>query len=199
LHNEEQSMKEYHALEIYEMSKHAPPRTWYRSDLYPTRKKAKKAFLDLETYEAFTALYCIQGAEDPPFQFDGKYEDIDDYAKAYEDGVPEIVQIIDDLLAWVKKKKEEWVEKYWIEWGIQNFHVHKAAKKAKHRKSTDHQKKLEHIYQSIQHLVNDTEEFWELARNGARELKDDGHLADALLELRKRAKRWLKQNKEFKR
>jgi hypothetical protein len=167
-------MKEYHALEIYEMSKHAPPRTWYRSDLYITREKAKKAFLDLGTYEAFAALDCIQGAEDPPFQFDGEYEDIDDYAKAYEDGVPEIVEIIDNLLAWIKEEKEEWVKTHWIEFGIQNFNVHEETTKAKIRKSTDHRAKLELIYQSLKELVGDPEE------------------------LRKWAKRWLKQNKEFK-
>jgi hypothetical protein len=117
-------MKEYFALEIYEMSKHAPPRIWYRSDLYPTREKAKKAFLDLETYEAFAALDCIQGAEDPPFPFDGEYENVDDYAKAYEDGVPEVVEIINNLLAWVNEEKGEWIESHWVEHGIQNFNVH---------------------------------------------------------------------------
>ena len=191
-------MKEYHALEIYEMSKHAPPRVWYRSDLYPTREMATKAFLDLETYEAFAALDCIQGAEDPPFSFDGEYGDIDDYAKAYEDGVPEIVEIIDNLLAWVKEEKEEWVEEYWIEFGIQNFNVHEETKKTTIRKSTDHQAKLELVYQSLQELVDDTEEFFKLAQKGARELKDYGLMADTLLDFRKWAKCWLKQNKEFK-
>jgi hypothetical protein len=180
-------MKEYHALEIYEMSKHAPPRTWYRSDLYPTREMAKKAFLDLKTYEALTALYCIQGAENPPFHFDGEYEDIDDYAKAYEDGVPEIVEIIDNLLAWVKEEKEEWVEKHWIEFGIQNFNVHE---ETKIRKSIDHQAKLERIYQFLQELVDITGE--------CRKIKDCGLMADAMLEFRKWAERWLKQNKEHK-
>jgi hypothetical protein len=100
-------MKEYFGLEIYEMSKHAPPRIWYRSDLYPTREKAEEAFLDLETREAFAALDCIQSAEDPPFQFDGEHTDIDDYFNAYLMGVQEIVEVIDNLLAWVRGERED--------------------------------------------------------------------------------------------
>jgi hypothetical protein len=123
---------------------------------------------------------------------------MDDYANAYENGVPEIVKIVNRLLDWVKGREEEWVESHWVEYGIQNFHVHEVAEKAKNCNSTDHQAKLELIYQSLQELVNDTEEYWKLAKKGERELKDYGLMADTLLEFWKWAKRWLQQNKESK-
>ena len=117
-------MTDLYALEIYEMHKHSPSRMLCRTDLYTSGEKAKEALLDIETRTVFTFLYDVQFADDPPFSFDGEYDDIDDYANAYFAGTEEIVDAINSLFAWIKGEREDWVEEYWLDFGIQRYVAH---------------------------------------------------------------------------
>jgi len=121
-------MKEYYALEIWEEDKHIHARILYRSDLYPSTEKLKEAFLNLDTKEAFTALQDVADAlSDVPFNLENEEQDdpgTDDYANAYFDGNSEIVKAVNDLLAWVKGEKKEWLATHWIELGVQKFTAH---------------------------------------------------------------------------
>ena len=123
-------MRELFALEIWETAGHKPNQVLYRSDLYLTREIATAAFLDLETGEAFTALYTVQNNENPPFTFAADSVEgvapylIDDYWQAYKTGNHEVVEAINSLLAWVKGEQKDWHKVVQFEFGIQSFVAH---------------------------------------------------------------------------
>jgi len=120
-------MKEFFALEIWEEDKYIHARILYRSDLYPSTEKLKEAFLNLDTKEAFIALRDVADTLDVPFSLADEEHadpDTDDYANAYFDGKPEVVKAVNDLLAWIKGERKEWIENPWIEFGVQKFTVH---------------------------------------------------------------------------
>ena len=117
-------MIDLYALEICEMHKHTPPRVVSRSDLYTSEEKAKEAVLDVNTRTIFVVLYDLQFSDESPFSFDGDYNDIDDYANAYFDGVEEIVDAVNTLFAWLKGEREELSEASWLEFGIWRFVAH---------------------------------------------------------------------------
>ena len=117
-------MKELHALEVWEASKHAPPRTLCRTALYESREQAKEALLDVNTHTVFGFLYDVQFADDPPLSLEGVYDQPEDYAKAYFDGVQEVVDAVNSLFAWIKGEREEWIEQYWLEFGITAFRAY---------------------------------------------------------------------------
>ena len=108
-------MQELFSLEIWELNKYGQAVVLYRTDFYRTEAQAKQAILDLETREVFAALYAAQSCEHPLFQFTAEAEAkapflIDDYAKAYFEGDPEVVKAVDDLLAWIRGERDHWVE-----------------------------------------------------------------------------------------
>jgi len=122
-------MIDLYALQIWEVCEHSHARILYTSDLYETREKTKMAILDLETREAFTAIWEIQQAENPLFQFEASDSSkspflIDDYAKAYFDGDPEIVHAVDSMCKWIGGEKTEWLTDCTLEFGYQNFTAH---------------------------------------------------------------------------
>jgi hypothetical protein len=117
-------MTELYALEIVEMSKHAPSRVLCRTDLYTSEEKAKEALLNVNTRTVFAFLYDLHFADDPPLSFEGDYDDIDDYANAYFDGVEEVVDAVNSLFAWIKGEQKEFVEEYWLEFGMHRFVAH---------------------------------------------------------------------------
>jgi hypothetical protein len=116
--------KEFYALEIYEDSKYAPPHVWCRTDLFPSKEKAKEALLDVNTRTAFTCLYDSQFMEESPNLFEGNYDDIDDYANAYFDGVEEVVYAVNSLFAWIRGERESWNGALGLEFGFSRFTAH---------------------------------------------------------------------------
>jgi len=120
------STSEFYAITLVEQSKYAPSRELSRTDLYTSVEKAKEALLDLGTRTAFVFLYDVQFCDDQPFSFEDDYDDIDEYVKAYYDGVEDVVKAVDSLLAWVRNDREEWTDDMplWLELCEQRYVVH---------------------------------------------------------------------------
>ena len=130
--------KTVYALEIWDENKYAT-RCLYRSDLYLSKKKVRKAFRDTKSCEVFAALYSLRyHTENATFRFEPREEDcefdtVDDIAMGYDTLHPEIRQQVDLLREWVNGTNPTWTapdgtllsyRHLDLDWNIQQFTLH---------------------------------------------------------------------------